>query len=250
MKGLKTNLCALALLSGLTLAQAQTITARSSTLNYFATYGHGGDVVKNPSDSLTATDLLQSDSKGLALSDVQNGTYLSGQYFTSVDVSLNHSYQVSGPVSNFSRIDAQLHSSFVTSASGAAGAGSGGQSVQPGNELLLDFTTAGFRYEFLGSSTYQSTGANVPHSKAELLKWNGSNWSFLESTIFSNGLVRTGTLGAGTYRLLVWGETKSLNSTAFANTTLVFKNLDAVPEPATLAILGASLSFVLRKKRR
>ncbi len=244
-------LTACGVLLGICSAYAQNLTARLSSFNYFALYGHGGDITRNPTDSKTYPNLVQSDMKEIKYADVLDGTYLQGTYSTSVDISLRHQYSVLGPLSNFAQIDAELHSRYAANASGTAGAGAGGQSTQPGNELLLDFTTTGFHYEFYATAAYKSSGPNVPHGKAELLRWTGSSWTFLESSIFSNGVVRTGNLSAGTYRLLIWGQTKSItNDLAYADTTLRFRNLDAVPEPGSAMVLtAAGLGMVVKRRR-
>lgn len=229
--------------------QAQTLIERNSQFNYTALYGHGGDEVREQIDSISHSMLIPEDEKSFNFADSISGTYLGSSYTASVSINMMHRYRVIGSMLNFSRIEAELNTSFLAQAGGAAGAGAGGQCTTPGNLLTLDFTTSGFNYEFLGTASHFSGGPTQPHAKAELLKWNGSNWTFLESTIFSNGVVRTGTLTSGTYRLHVQGSTKSiLNTPTFAATSLVFKNL-SVPEPATISAIALGVTLLMRRRK-
>lgn len=232
-----------------TQSYAQSLFQRESRFNYNCLYGHGGDIMRSNTDSMLYMGVSNEQTESMNFADSISGAYLGTGYTASVGISMMHHFKVYGSVANFLKIESELSTSFVAQAGGAAGAGAGGQCVTPGNLLTLDFTTSGFNYEFFGSASHLSSGPTQPHAKAELLKWNGSNWSFLESTIFSNGVSRLGSLTAGTYRLHIQGSTKSINNgTSFASTTLVFRNL-SVPEPSGfLALVGGSFLFMRRRR--
>lgn len=231
-------------------ASAQALIARESKFNYTCLYGHGGDMVREQTDSITLNGVANEDTQNFGFSDSVSGTYLGSSYTASVAINMSHHFKVFDSAGNFHKIEAELNTGFLAQAGGAAGAGAGGQCITPGNLLTLDFTTSGFNYEFFGTASHLSAGPTQPHAKAELLKWNDTNWSFLESTIFSNGIVRTGTLTAGTYRLHLQGSTKSITNTpTFASTSLRFKNL-SVPEPSTMLALGLGAICLFNRRKR
>lgn len=229
---------------------AQTLTSRSSTLNYFANYGHGGDYTIHAEDSQSWTDLEDASSKSMTYNDSIEGTYLSNAWYASVGIDLNQSYTLAGTVAQFDRVDLALHSSYLATYSGASGVGAGGLSTLPGNQLLLEFTVANsFDYEFLGTLASHSSGTGS-HGRVELQKWNGTSWSTFQNAVLNNGVLRTGTVTAGLYRIYTSVEVGSIaQDTATGDVTVMFRN-SAVPEPASFALFALVAPLLLRRKNR
>lgn len=231
-------------------AFAQTLTARSSTFSYFTDYGHGGDFTIHAEDFQTYTDLEAASTKSMVYNDSVSGTYLNAPWQAAVGIDLNHNYTLNGTLGQFDQIDAALHSSYMASYSGAPGVGAGGQSRNPGNELILEFTVAtDFSYEFLGSYAVHSNGAGT-HARVELQKWNGTSWAAIQNGVTFNGILRTGNATAGSYRIYAATDLSSIaQDTATGDVSVMFRNT-SVPEPASLGLLALAIPAILRRKKR
>lgn len=231
-------------------AFGQVVTGRTTNMNWHALYG-GGPTIFDVGDSLADTVLEQSDSNSMAFSDSQTGTFPL-PWTANVAIDFGQTYSVTGPLSNFSSISQNMGGSKSQSASGIGAAGI--DSAIPGNRLYIDFDVASsMNYNFAGAVFFEINGAQV-NSFMTLAKFNGSSYSSLiDSRQMGLGNNFTfdisGTLGAGSYRLVAQTEIPGGPSTYNVGNSYTFTNTDAVPEPTTLAVIGvAALVGGLRRK--
>ncbi len=192
------------LATGLQTVHGQTFTGRSSTLNYAYVFGAGGDShVGN--DTVTDFTPLDSDTEATSFADETEGV-LPGDppspYYAAVSVELEHEYSITGDVDHMQTVNAS-GSSLVAGVVSGAGL-SQMNSVNPGNELILNFTVN-------GPTIYHIVGAvEVPgptaFSGVRLEVFNGFNWVWIFNTIILPGTEGpfdvTGTLTPGQYRIV------------------------------------------------
>jgi len=110
----------------------------------------------------------------------------------------------------------------------------------PGNELVLHFSNDTVTdYLFEGASTWEGT---VHLERLQPFGWEG---------VYTNpdmgGFTNTGVMGIGEYRIRASGEA-SADGNMSGGAAWSFQ-LQAVPEPGTMAVVGLGLAAVLRRRR-
>lgn len=230
-------------------AMAQTITQRMTNMNWASLYG-GGTTSFNPSDSFSSNALESSFSHNMNFADSQSG--VSPLSWTAdVQIDINQSFNINGPLNNFASISTNQNGSKSQSAGGQIGV-AGINSVLPGNELIFEFVvTSSMNYQL--SADWSSTVAN---SSWMALAWfNGSSFQGVHDTrqlfLGTNGTFDwTGTLNAGVYRLVSQNELNNGNLVFVGQNNYTFTNLDAVPEPGTMIVIGAAALLARRRKQK
>jgi hypothetical protein len=242
---------AVALASG---ANAQNLTTRLTQQNWNAVYG-GGETAFTPSDSFTTGALLASDTNSMAFADSQSGYVLGDPqrpWSASVSVFATQSFSVTGPLENFSRIDAAGRALLQASASGEGLAAI--HCVNPGNYLLFEFSVdAPIQANLSGIVSLDPNLQNLT-ADVTLLKFDGFIWGYVFSTIFLPGqegvFDQNLDLGPGQYRLAsVAGGGAADIVQPYVDNSWSY-SFSVVPEPATLATLGVGVAALLRRWRR
>jgi hypothetical protein len=238
-------LCGIAAVTGT--AYGQSLTARSSTLNYNYVYGAGGDTHVG-GDLVPDTTLLLSDIEGTGFSGSTSGVLPGAQpYSAGVFTRLDQEYGVSGSVALFQSINASA-STHVSA--GASGLGSAVMyASNPGNELVLNFTVASpVDYHLSGVITLPAPSA---FSFVALQFFDGIVWqNGIFNSIFLPGgqgaFDVSGILAPGQYRI---NSAIALNAGAGNDWTGSYQYQLVVPEPASLGILALG-ALALRRRRR
>ena len=240
-------LCAIAPSLGL----AQNITARTTNMNWDAIYG-GGPTIFQPFDNFSSSAMESSFSNNMNFSDAQNGDWPI-PWAAAVAIDINQSFSVVGPYSNFTSISANLHGSKSQGASGIGAAGM--QSILPGNELIFNFSVASsMNFSLAGDFHYDETFPFVD-SVVSIQTYNGFFWSDMigvsTTPLGNSGSFNfTGNLNAGDYRLYSYSTLHSGPAVQSSSNNYTLTNLDAVPEPGTMIIVGAAALLARRRKRK
>lgn len=230
-------------------AFGQTIVSRQTDMSWTSLYG-GGPTSFDPSDSLSKSIVVASDSSQLAFSDSQSGDFPLG-WTASVAINMLQTHSISGPLNSFQSISASMVNTNSTTATGIGQAGIPGQSEQ-----YIGFTIeSAINYRFEGSVFYPNGGA----FRRSIIELQGNfpwGWSNIFSTalpdIGSDGSFSfVGNLAPGQYRIRNYAELQGAANNSFtANNEYTFTNLDAVPEPFSMVILGGGALIALGRRRR
>lgn len=236
-------------------AQAQTLTARASSLNFDTVFGGGADVIIDSGletqNTLDATDLVQLPYIG-GLSG-----YIAGDktrpFAATVDLLTEHQYTVTGSVQSFSRLVASGRT-VTAVATGGEGAASLNSST-PGNSLELRFTMQqATDVRLRGAVAFTPGGFSA--SSITLQRFDGVTWVYVfwspidlpkGAGPFDLGL----TLAAGEYRLTGEANGRAILPSGTPGNTSTWSydlvvcapadlNCDGVVNAADLSILLAS----------
>lgn len=229
-----------------TISSAQfELTSRYSKVNYDYFAGFA-DQSESASDSLIETTLDVADSTSLVGSESSSGFYQpSGTAWSaSGNWNIGHQYSLIGSVSSATKMTAS-GSSTVTIASSSATAQLA--SALPGNEFSIEIAlSSAQQVRFRGSHTAdgplnQTTGNTFGYF------WTGSTWQiFLVKQVNTNwdDLLN---LGAGEYRFETFSIAQA-NQNATKSSSWEY-SIEAVPEPATMIVLGIGALVVAARKR-
>lgn len=200
---------ALSFLVATCLAHGQaTVTDRLSSQRMTYVYGGAGDVVS--ADTLaTNTDLLTSDLAHQAHVGEKSGTWAGQPYSGNVAMSLIHFYTLDD-LNNLHVI--QYNGTSDVSCGYAGIGGALADSMSPGNELILGFTTAKeCDYRIFGELILVDNALNS--SNVYLQRHDGVTWGNVYTTWelpgFQGPFLDTGTIPAGVYRIgaALYGQT-------------------------------------------
>jgi hypothetical protein len=253
MKIQNKTLAALAVATAMTIpvvASAQNITSRTTQMNWDSLYG-GGPTIFEPSDSFISSTMESNFSNSMGFTDSQTGDFPIG-WTAAVDIDINQSFSITGPLTNFTSISADMDGFKNQSASGIGSAGIG--SNLPGNSLIFEFDVATtMNYSLTGSLYYDPNGA-FENSVVSIQTFNGVFWTGIPGATTSQlgnnqNFNFSGTLAAGSYRIFSSNTLPGGFSSYQGSNNYTFTNLDAVPEPGTLLVVGAAALFA-RKKRK
>ena len=181
---------------------AQVLTSRFTRLNYNYVYGAGGDSHVG-GDTYERNTLLASDTIPMSYQGSTFGS-LPGEppspYTAGVNCDLSYDYSVTGPLNNFTSINANHNTHVDSSATGVGVALM--NSTNPGNATTLEFTMARpTRYSLAG----QCVGSDPYSAEVTLRHFDGFSYALWDTTIFlpsGLGLFNfTRTMPAGPYRL-------------------------------------------------
>jgi hypothetical protein len=238
--------CALALSALGASSFGQTLTGRSSTLNFNYVYGAGGDTNVGDGGASDAA-LLQADGENASFSNSTAG-FLPGDqpYAASALSSLQQEYIVTGPLSQFQSIRGTASTRVAVSSSGLGS--SLMNASNPGNELMLLFSLdAAAPYTLSGNVSSPTGGA---FTGVSLQQFDGIVWQNVFNSIFlpaqQGAFDVAGNLSAGSYRLT---SAISLNSFGNADLTSTTNFLFTIPGPSALAMLGLGGLVVSRRRR-
>jgi hypothetical protein len=166
---------------------AATLTSRLSQLSFAATYG-GGETAFTPGGPATDGALLATDSNELNFADSVAGFVLNDPerpWNASVGLAAQQTYAVTGPLSDFSRIQASGRTAVSASAGGEGLATMVAQS--PGNSLELYFTLSdSVPATFSGVVDLSPDGQNLAAGVA-LQRFDGIVWANLFNSLFLVG---------------------------------------------------------------
>ncbi len=229
---------------------AQTISSRSSTLQFDYVYGFGVDT-HTGSPTVTDNTLLATDNESTTFTGSASGNWLGDHpYGSDVFVLASHSYDVAGGPTNFSSISAIGSNQATASATGFGEANMGIRN--PGNSLQ-------FRFNLQNATPYTLNGhITMPAAQASIfsvvsLEWfDGFTWANINNTGFLPGsqgsFNYSGTLASGEYRLTsVMGINAGRNESWQSDYQY---RLALVPEPATVIAIVGSCGFLLRRRRK
>ncbi|MBI5762747.1 MAG: PEP-CTERM sorting domain-containing protein [Planctomycetes bacterium] len=241
------SLALLAAFTGSTYGQS--LTSRTSLVNYNYVYGAGGDSHVG-SDSIPDVSLVLSDIEGTGFTGSTSGVLPGGQpYGAGVFADINHEFAITGSIGLFQSISA---SAFTHVSATATGLGSSVMNASnPGNELILTFTVADpVNFHLAGSITLPVGGA--VSSLVALQYWDGIVW---QNGIF-NSLFLPGSQGAfdvngslapGLYRM---NSAISLHAGGNEDFTGTFNYQLTIPEPATAFLLAAGVFAIGCRRHR
>ncbi len=224
----------------------QTLTGRSSTLNFNYVYGAGGDTNIGDGGASDAV-LLQADGENASFSNSTQGFLPGNQpYAASALSSLQQEYVVTGPLSGFQSIRGSSSTRVAVTSSGLGTALM--NASNPGNELILLFSLdAAAPYTLSGNV---STPAGGAFTGVSLQSFDGIVWQNIFNSIFLPGqqgaFVVVGDLPAGSYRLI---NAIALNSFGNADLSATTNFLFTIPGPGAAAGLGLG-GLVLSRRRR
>ncbi|MEK6700872.1 MAG: hypothetical protein AABZ53_01290 [Planctomycetota bacterium] len=182
-------------------ALAQTLTARSSQLNFNYVYGAGGDTHVG-GDLRQFTNLTAFDSDSMTFTGSTSGVLPGDQpYSAGVDGTIEYGYLITGPLHEIRTIRAQASTQVSAATSGLGSALF--HASNPGNEIVLSFTVqTAIPYQLSGSITLPNASA---FSYVALQRFNGFAWDYQFYSAFLPGgqgpFDVTGTLIPGDYRL-------------------------------------------------
>lgn len=230
------TLCAVWCLGvGVASLSGQTLTSRSSTLNYNYVFGAGADAHVD-ANSVVAPALALSDTQSTGFTDSTSGVLPNGQpYSAGVFSDLAQEYAASGSIGLFQSISASATTHVGASATGAGLAYM--YSANPGNELILNFTVdEAVDFHLTGSITHPAPGA---FSFVALQFFDGIVWSNgIFNSIFLPGgqgaFDVAGTLAPGLYRL---NSALALNAAVGQDLSATYAYQLTTPEPGSLGLL-------------
>jgi hypothetical protein len=232
---------------------AQNLTSRSTTLNYQATYGGGGDAF-TPSDLVTDSQLLTSDNDSLAFQDTRAG-FVNNDPFrpwgAGVGVDMVQGYLIDGPLGSFTRIQSSGSTSVAASSSGEGLASIG--ALNPGNELRFDFTLATARQARIsGNVSLLPDGQNL-HAGVALQRFDGIVWAYVFNSLFLPGqegvFDNQLNLAAGDYRLTAFASGDAFHVVRPTQDNAWNYDLQVVPEPGAMATLGLGLAALFGRRK-
>jgi hypothetical protein len=248
---MKFKLITLTVLAVMTVTSfAQSLTGRSSTINYSYVYGAGGDT-HNGSNGNTVTDLLSSDLQSDGFTGMTSGTLPGNQaYAAFVDSSMSHAYSVYGSLSNFNYIGVEADSYVNATQSGLGSALMA--SSNPGNELILNFDVAApIDYHFYGFLSYDPSEQG-PGNVIALQKWDGIVWQnvFISYTLpdQQGSFDYTDTLVSGEYRIRSAIALSAINNESVSG--VYAYGFEVVPEPVTMFAIAPAIMFFARKRKK
>jgi len=194
---------------------AQTLTSRTSRVNYGYVYGAGGDS-NTDSDIVEDYALLPTDTETTGYIGSTSGSLPDGQpYSAGVECGVTHTYTITGALSAFETISASASVEVQSSASGAGLANV--WSTNPGNELKFEFNVVtSVHYELNGHFFHPNPG--VFHGVL-LERFNGSFWNAVFSTFFTpNGpFNQSGILTPGQYRMFSFIGVSAQSNESFSS---------------------------------
>lgn len=228
------------------------LTSRASTQNYNYLYGGGPDAIQDTYLN-TAGGLLATDTMEKHFAQQGEGWYPPANihWIAGVSVDLYQTYAITGPLGNASSISGSGYtnvSSFIEEDGLALM-----RSSSPGNELVAEFSlTAATDYRLNG--LFETTdGTNLPGQVA-LQRFDGIVWQYVHTSLFLPGSESafdwSGTTGPGNYRLLAQIQQGTFGDESRMGAYQYNLTMGAVPEPATMAVLGLGVAALLRKRRR
>jgi len=182
-------------------ARAQSLTARQSTLSFGYVYGAGGDT-HTYNGTVTDNALLATDSETAHFDGSTGGTLPGGTPYTAGSFyQIDQEYSLAGPLSAVQSIHATASTQVVTATTGAGVAAT--YASNPGNQIVFNFvTTAPLHYRLSGSINLPAASF---FSYVTLQHFNGFNWEYVFTTAFSPTAVTpfdsSGMLPAGEYRI-------------------------------------------------
>lgn len=242
-------LFALALVATPALSSAQSITSRSTFMEYDAFYGGGPDTW-DPYESITKSDVVLTDSSVLQFADTRAGSFPI-EWTAGVSVDMTQSHTITGSLAAFETISASMQNTNTTFATGIGVAGIPGVSEQVIGFAISQPTN----YRFEGSILFNN-GGNIRRSIVELQYEFTFGWANIFSTAGPDlgpdaSFSYDGLLEPGNYRIRNFAELqRDYNFTFVANNEYTLTNLDAVPEPASMLGLGAGLAALAARRRR
>lgn len=194
---------ALALLA-CSLASAQTLVSRASDIRFNAVYGGGPDVW-TPNVVVPDATLLAADIETLDFTDSQSGHILGDPerpWSAEVEIAARHEYEITGPLNDFSRIDASGRT-----VAGAAASGEGHAdltSANPGNQVTFYFNlSAPHIVRLRGLTQFVADGFGGADIRLE--RFDGFSWALVYWTAFLPGgqgpFDSSLDLAAGEYRI-------------------------------------------------
>lgn len=194
---------ALALGNSIALGQAS-LTSRLSTLNFTYVYGGGPDVFQADVVNIDPTMILTDFESG-AFSDQKAGEWAGLGWTAGVSIDLSHGYLIDGTIGNFYRARWDATMTLSSNAGGIGGALM--NSVNPGNELLLNFEVpAETEYRLSGMLQFVDNVQNT--SFVALQRFDGLVWQYVYNSWSLPGLQGqfdvTGLLSPGSYR--IWSD--------------------------------------------
>lgn len=236
------------------LAHAQTLTSRASKVNYSAVYGGGEDTFQ-PTDSIENLALESADVESLSFMDTQVGLVLDDParpWGAAVSVATGHVFGVTGPLDAFTRVQASGSTSVAASASGEGLANM--TSINPGSELILGFSLANATPVNLSGAVSLDPNGQTLSAYVALQRFDGIVWQNLFNSLFMQGeegsFDQALNLTPGTYRIVGRSSGNAFAGTRPAQTNEWSYDLEVVPEPASLVVLGVGLVSLMRRRRR
>lgn len=235
--------------------EAQSLNSRFSRLEYAGVYG-AADQTSTASGLETRNTLDLSDSLSQAFTGSRKGFVLQDPlrpFFGAVGVSNGQNYSITGPVSQFTRIEASGLSESTADASDEGLA----QMIVPslGNRLEFQFMLGSSVSANFSGSVSLATGASFLNGWVTLQRFDGIVWVGVFDSFGLPGQQGSFNVDleliAGEYRLI--GDS---NATAFAGGEIASStvenswsyDLTIVPAPASAIVLAAG--GLLRRRRR
>lgn len=217
------------------------VTSRESQFSWDYLYGYGPDVYTDNGASSLGT-LLDADSMTYTDHVEDSGAYLGHSWEVDFDWNTQNSYSVTGSLNDASLIQ--------TSGSTMTDAMTGGASLGVGaNSQVTIYFTVGSEtdYHLFGSLNHVG-----PRNRNNSTLYLQGDFGFGYQTIFvreaDTVIDTTGTLAAANYRLIAYaGSRADVMEATYANWDI---NLQAVPEPMTMAVLIPGLIALCRRRQK
>lgn len=242
-------------LAAVSSVEAQSLNSRLSRQEFAAVYG-GGEETSTASDLGTWGELDLSDSRLMTYAGSREGFILEDParpFFGAVTLLNSHGYSITGPLSQFTRIEA---SGVTESMAEAAGEGTALMQVGSlGNRLEFQFSVSSTLSANLSGSVTLAAGGSFLSGWVTLQRFDGIVWAPVFDSLYlpgQQGVFNVDLeLVAGEYRLI--GDS---NATAFASFPIASDtvenswsyDLTIVPAPASAIVLATG--GLLRRRRR